>query len=50
MEKVKIRKKTSISKSSQQLITGLTGGDLSYPLPPLIGYPVINTKNKELLF
>ena len=50
MEKVKIRKKTSISKSSQQLITGLTGGDLSYPLPPLIGYPVINTKNKELLY
>ena len=50
MEKIKIRKQASISKSSQQLITGLTGGDLSYPLPPLIGYPVINTKNNELLY
>ena len=45
-----LRKKESISKSSQKLISGLTGGDLPYPLPPLIGYPVINTKNKELLY
>ncbi len=50
MEKIRLRKKTSISKSSQLLITGLTGGDLSYPLPPLIGYPVINSKNTELLY
>jgi hypothetical protein len=37
-------------KNDQTIVNSLIGDSLPFPLPPISGFPIINTKNKELLY